>query len=486
MEYSDGDSFHKPPYTIVDENRIRQLQDKDISEVCTLLSVSRSLACTLLRRNNWSKNSVFDEWFADEKQVRWSLGLLQKRKPLKLYNQCKICFKSFKVESMLSGPCGHPFCTNCWKSYIAASIDSGPGCLGLRCPEPKCKADPGLELIDTLASDCNKDKYYKYLLGSYVEGCWNLKWCPGPGCNLAVQVEYKELKNYDVTCDCSYEFCWNCTEERHYPVDCRIVDKWTKRNTSKENNTTWIRAFCKPCPGCKRNIERNEGCSHMICPCGHEFCWVCLRPSIETHTYCNANETRKDEWRTLESTRENLKRYARHYECWAWNHKSRESALDSLRLAKKNGKPPFAIEALEQIVESRRVVKWSYAYGYYLPLTEKWRVVYLRSLQLEAEGALERLQYYADRKIEQYANADLPLDELMYFRAELVDMTNLTRNKIEKLVRALENDLREAGAEAEAEISTFSGLVVREQVQIYLWIVWFFIGLCFLLYFAFL
>ncbi|EYU26069.1 hypothetical protein MIMGU_mgv1a026573mg [Erythranthe guttata] len=117
MEYSDGDSFYKPPYTMVDENRIRQLKDKDISEVCTLLSVSRSFACPLLRRNNWSKNSVFDEWFADEKQVRWSLGLLQKLKPLKLFNQCKICLKSFKVESMLSGPCGHPFCTNCWKSY---------------------------------------------------------------------------------------------------------------------------------------------------------------------------------------------------------------------------------------------------------------------------------------------------------------------------------------------------------------------------------
>ncbi|KAL7109194.1 hypothetical protein ACP275_06G160000 [Erythranthe tilingii] len=102
--------------------------------------------------------------------------------------KAKICLKSFKVESMLSGPCGHPFCTNCWKSYIAASIDSGPGCLGLRCPEPKCKPYPGLELIDSLASDYNKGKYYKYLLGSYVEGCWNLKWCPGPGCNLCWKV----------------------------------------------------------------------------------------------------------------------------------------------------------------------------------------------------------------------------------------------------------------------------------------------------------
>ncbi|XP_012837714.1 PREDICTED: probable E3 ubiquitin-protein ligase ARI8 [Erythranthe guttata] len=85
MEYSDGDSFYKPPYTMVDENRIRQLKDKDISEVCTLLSVSRSFACPLLRRNNWSKNSVFDEWFADEKQVRRGREFDEYEEKLKRY-----------------------------------------------------------------------------------------------------------------------------------------------------------------------------------------------------------------------------------------------------------------------------------------------------------------------------------------------------------------------------------------------------------------
>jgi hypothetical protein len=32
----------------------------------------------------------------------------------------------------------------------------------------------------------------------------------------------------------------------------------------------------KQCPECGREIEKDGGCNHMTCVCGHEFCWVCL------------------------------------------------------------------------------------------------------------------------------------------------------------------------------------------------------------------
>lgn len=36
----------------------------------------------------------------------------------------------------------------------------------------------------------------------------------------------------------------------------------------------------KPCPGCKRLIERTEACNHMTCKCGCEFCWTCGGPFV--------------------------------------------------------------------------------------------------------------------------------------------------------------------------------------------------------------
>lgn len=39
----------------------------------------------------------------------------------------------------------------------------------------------------------------------------------------------------------------------------------------------WIMANTKPCPKCKKPIEKNQGCNHMSCrECNHGFCWVCL------------------------------------------------------------------------------------------------------------------------------------------------------------------------------------------------------------------
>ncbi|KAK2969219.1 hypothetical protein RJ640_020369 [Escallonia rubra] len=71
-----------------------------------------------------------------------------------------------------------------------------------------------------------------------------------------------------------HRFCWNCTEEVHRPVDCDTRAKWIRKNSDESENMNWILANSKPCPKCKRNIEKNKGCNHMKCgpPCLHQFC----------------------------------------------------------------------------------------------------------------------------------------------------------------------------------------------------------------------
>lgn len=53
--------------------------------------------------------------------------------------------------------------------YISTSINDGPGCLLLRCPDPSCGAAVGQDMINSLASDEDKEKYSHYLHRSYIE-----------------------------------------------------------------------------------------------------------------------------------------------------------------------------------------------------------------------------------------------------------------------------------------------------------------------------
>ncbi|KAI3676900.1 hypothetical protein L1987_86515 [Smallanthus sonchifolius] len=462
-------------YTVLKEDDIRQRQEDDITRICSVLSVSRDFACMLLRRYNWNVSNVHEAWFANEDEVRHVVGLLDKtdiKLPKAGELPCGICFESYPLDKISTTACGHPFCNTCWTAYISTSINDGPGCLTLRCPIPSCGAAVGVDMINKLTSIEDKIKYQRYLLRSYIEDNRKTKWCPAPGCDSAIEFDLGS-GSYDVTCHCSYSFCWNCTEEAHRPVDCETVSKWIMKNSAESENMNWILANSKPCPKCKRPIEKNQGCMHMTCnpPCKYEFCWLCLGQWSDhgerTGGFyaCNRYESAKQEGaydeseRRREMAKNSLERYTHYYERWATNQSSRQKALADLhqmqtvhlaKLSEKQCQPEtqlkFIIEAWLQIVECRRVLKWTYAYGYYLPEQEHAKRQFFEYLQGEAEAGLERLHQCAEKELNTYLNEDGSQDEFNNFRTKLAGLTSVTRNYFENLVRALENGLADVDA----------------------------------------
>ncbi|KAL8533269.1 hypothetical protein ACS0TY_009599 [Phlomoides rotata] len=457
------DSGHHDPnfnaqkdYIILKEDRIRQFLEKDISEVSYVLSVSRGIACTLLLRENWSLSSVVEKWLAGDDGVREVIAVAETLKSIESENYCKICFESVENGAVLSLPCGHPFCADCWRNYLTAVINEGSGCLNLRCPEPKCKSAAGLDIVESVSPEDDRNKYYHYLYRSYVESSRNRKWCPAPGCEYAVEFAGGECESYDVTCDCSYKFCWNCAEECHRPVDCQTVLNWTKKNKSDGANFTWISAYTKPCPNCNRPIEKNNGCNFITCDqsCGYQFCWLCLKPCMGHR--CNGYYQSMKAESSLEMMRAELKKYSHYYDRWASNHKSRDIALVHMTRAKNEHVPILSkvqggdvnlwvlclSKAWEQIVECRRVLKWTYTYGYYMDVGEA-KKTFFEYLQGEAESALERLHHSAETEIVKYVKADEPCVDSIAFRSKLMSLTGVTRTYFENLVRAMENNLCE-------------------------------------------
>ncbi|KMT16341.1 hypothetical protein BVRB_3g054880 [Beta vulgaris subsp. vulgaris] len=483
---SDENAHVEKTYTVLKEGDIRQRQEENISHVSAVLSISRVAASILLCNYKWNVSQLHDEWFADEERVRRTVGLLSR--PLVLLSDakeltCGICFDSYPRDLIHSAVCGHPYCTTCWKGYITTSINDGPGCLLLRCPDPACIAAVGQDMILKLASKEDKEKYYRYIVRSYVEDKKKTKWCPAPDCGNAVEFEFGSSV-YDVKCLCSYAFCWNCTEEAHRPVDCSTVSKWILKNSAESENMNWILANSKPCPKCKRPIEKNQGCMHMTCtpPCKFEFCWLCLGAWTDhgerTGGFyaCNRYEAAKQEGvydeaeRRREMAKNSLERYTHYYERWASNQTSRQKAVADLhqmqsvhleKLSDKLKEPEsqlkFIIEAWQQIIECRRVLKWTYAYGYYLPDHENARRQLFEYLQGEAEAGLERLHQCAEKELLVFlgndnGDADIQSD-FNTFRPKLAGLTRVTRSYFENLVRALENGLSDVDSQAASSTS---------------------------------
>lgn len=469
----------KKLFVVLREEEVRNRLNEDVSEVSLILSVPREVASLLLMHFKWDVNEVHEAWFANEENVRKAVGLMDDDdQVIEIPNlrevNCGICFENYGFDMVKSLSCCHPFCLTCWKGYISSSINDGPGCLFLKCPMPKCGTAVGEGFITQFASDAEKLKYELHMFRSYVEGKKLMKWCPFPDCGNVVEY-VAGSESYDVTCSCSHSFCWNCIQELHRPVDCQTVERWNLKNSNESENTTWILAYTKNCPKCKRAIEKNQGCNHMTCgkPCGHEFCWLCLH-DWKKHGGYNCNRYKEGETKPMDvdevirqRAKNTLQRYMHFYERWASNHKSREKARSDLekmqsgllkviseKVRHEEFKLSFIIEAWQQIIECRRVLKWTYAYGYYLPEEEHTKKQFFEYLQGEAEAGLERLHRCAENELEDYyIEGHSPSTDFLLFRSKLMSLTKVTATYFENLVTALENGLEDVGSSGTHEPS---------------------------------
>lgn len=315
------------------------------------------------------------------------------------------------------GFCSHSFCSSCLGAYVSKAIHDGPACLVLRCHVPHCGAVIGQDMVDLLVSDEGKMKYKEFSIRSYVENNreikWEnnrgLKWCPAPGCEYAIEYDLKSesydvSERFDVTCHCSFSFCWNCLEESHCPVKCETAAEWMLENSSEQN------------------VEQERGVEKRA-----KRCYM---------------------------------RYFHYYKRWVANHKSREKALATLyemktrklerlgKIRKEHGLKTrefgFIAEAWEQIVECRGVLKWSYAYGYYMPEEASSKTKLFEYLQGEAEVALERLHDCAENTLKRYEQLAGLAHEFDATGIELINRTLATRKYFAKFVNGVSNGLAEA------------------------------------------
>ena len=240
--------------------------------------------------------------------------------------------------------------------------------------------------------------------------------------------------SYSVDCGNDHFFCWECLGDAHEPCACADWINWQKKirqirpeelhNTDSETesavNCLWLVTNSKPCPSCKSPIQKNEGCNHMKCSkCKHDFCWICLEPwkkhSSATGGYFRCNrfevvdkieeEGKEKQGKALERHNkiQELNKFVHYYARYK-NHdnsyrmeaplldkasaKMQELAMSFVNNAAglsadlmdgltdektqelTKDKTKFVQEAVKELLRARRVLRFSYVYGYYLDPTQ--------------------------------------------------------------------------------------------------------------------
>ena len=316
--------------------------------------------------------------------------------------KCGICFEDFPVSKVSTASCRvHPFCDECWEGYCDSKLQEGKtGILDVRCPDHGCGKRVSTKKVLRFLGDAEKvAKYHAFELEHFLEQNSAVKHCPAAGCDRFLLLENKDGLTLDqiqsCVCECGKVFCWKCQEDEHIPVRCDTAQLWIAKNSSESENQNWILTFTKPCPKCSRPIEKNQGCMHMTCSqCRYDFCWTCLEPwskhgeSTGGYYSCNAFRTTGASDPSKVSEKERavnekkrlarmaIERYSHYHERWASHEDAEKRAKKDMEtlIAKKlddvgrnhgagPGEMTFAVEAQRQIIECRKLLKWTYAHA---------------------------------------------------------------------------------------------------------------------------
>eukprot|EP00049_Salpingoeca_infusionum_P018331 m.356736 g.356736 ORF g.356736 m.356736 type:complete len:371 (+) comp17614_c0_seq1:313-1425(+) len=178
--------------------------------------------------------------------------------------QCLVCLEPIpRGAGMYS--CTHKctVCLDCFAIYLTFQVQDEqkllPQCPG-HCrqvkPVDELLETPGLEqsLVDELKTTATLIRDPNSIL-----------------CPACSKVTRKNGSNPDVQCShCSVLFC-TTHGLGHQGQQCGGSPSiWQRCQTS-----WWLWRNTRKCPGCTNRIEKNGGCDHMTCRCGHEICWRC-------------------------------------------------------------------------------------------------------------------------------------------------------------------------------------------------------------------
>ncbi|OMJ81404.1 hypothetical protein SteCoe_18140 [Stentor coeruleus] len=481
-DYSQPIHVRQKSYSILTITDISHKIQSAMEEYSEMFGISADESLILLNHYKWKPYKLQEDWFENESKVRIQAGILEpsntdisktrgkKLGSLKLVHGtqglCQICFEDRAERDALM--CGHAFCCNCWSCYLEDLIRQGTIVHAI-CPNFGCTFKIPESMIKKYSNGENYNKYLKLKCDNFIAMNPMYRFCPYPGCDYVA--EFSNMGIHEISCNCGYVFCFNCGDEAHRPTLCLAVKDWTIKNSAESENINWILANTKQCPSCRKPIEKNQGCNHMTCyrdfgGCGYEFCWLCSGIWSEhgstTGGYykCNKyedlvakNEAFKSQESQRKSAKTELDKYMWYFERFNNHSKAQILAKDKQmpQIEKKMqqlhdikqypiGEVEFLKLAVEQVIRCRRVLKWTYVFGYYLaPGLEK---NLFEHLQEKLEENTDHLHELVEKPLDEFLDLNITDKSKFYhYKSDLTNYFQVTKQFFENLLDGIENGL---------------------------------------------
>ncbi|XP_030372697.1 potential E3 ubiquitin-protein ligase ariadne-1 [Scaptodrosophila lebanonensis] len=419
-------------YTVLSVDQIMQYQRSIIDEVNNVLNLSPQVTRIILNHYKWDKETLFEKYFErtpeDFFQRAHVLNPFASPSSTSVHQispkssksshsggeeeVCGICYCACNELKGLG--CGHSFCAECWKQYLANKTFSEGLAHSITCPSTNCDI-----LVDDVSFEQLADnpevieRYQQLITNTFVECNALMRWCPAPNCSNAIKATYAEPRA--VRCKCGHQFCFACGESWHEPASCTWLKKWIKKCHEDSETSNWIAQHTKECPKCNVTIEKDGGCNHMVCKnpsCRYDFCWVCLgswEPHGSSWYSCNrfdeeeAKQARLAQQRYRSSMARYLhyyNRYKNHMHSMGIEHKlyaNVQQKMDDMQEVMSWIEVQFLKDAVDVLCQCRATLMYSYVFAYYLASNNQ-KIIF-EDNQRDMEMATEKISECLEREI---------------------------------------------------------------------------------------
>ena len=238
------------------------------------------------------KSNTSDKQSTNHSDVDEALDVsAETQKVLLKIQECLICLGDFieTPDCHAVEICGHIFHRACISEHL--KIKMTDNVFPILCPQINCNAELTDSDLNAILTTAEVKQYYHLSITHYMNKNINVVFqCPTPDCAFKLF----ELNSHqsDVTCPfCEITFCSKCKETAHNDTPCE-VNQFMK---------IAVDLGYKMCPACRHWVEKNEGCDHMTCSCGYEFCYKCgkiygIDEEEDGYNRCAQGECEEDEY----------------------------------------------------------------------------------------------------------------------------------------------------------------------------------------------